>query len=146
MTSLITTFDPFWIVTLPTNLTVSKKWPAQSPDLNIIEKLSSYQEIYSKYSINSPLELFTAIQDIWMNFTVDYIQSLHSSIPHRILPVIRSKVYLTKHGRLLISTLCISIYSRRNNSNTFTFAILFSRIHMRRRCTCTHIPYDVFFI
>jgi hypothetical protein len=27
----------------------------------------------------------TAIQDIWMNFTVDYIQSLYNSIPSRIL-------------------------------------------------------------
>jgi hypothetical protein len=39
----------------------------------------------------------TAIQDIWMNFTVDYIQNLYTSIPRRILAVIRSKAYLTKY-------------------------------------------------
>ena len=47
--------------------------------------------------INTPQELFTAIQDIWMNFTVDYIQNLYTSIPRRTLAVIRSKGYLTKY-------------------------------------------------
>jgi hypothetical protein len=48
-------------------------------------------------SINTPQKLFTAIQDIWMNFTVDYIQNLYTSIPRRILAVKRSKGYLTKY-------------------------------------------------
>jgi hypothetical protein len=48
-------------------------------------------------NINTPQELFTAIQDIWMNFTVDYIQNLYTSIPCRILAVIQSKGYLTKY-------------------------------------------------
>jgi hypothetical protein len=29
-------------------------------------------------NINTPQELFTAIQDIWMSFTVDYIQNLYT--------------------------------------------------------------------
>ena len=35
---------------------------------------------------------FTAIQDIWMNFTVDYIQSLYNSIPSRILQLYVQRV------------------------------------------------------
>jgi hypothetical protein len=73
-------------------------WPAQSPDLNIIENLRlrikrSLQN--GAGNINTPQELFTAIQNIWMNFTVDYIQNLYTSIPRRILAIIRSKGYLT---------------------------------------------------
>jgi hypothetical protein len=66
-------------------------WPAQSPNLNIIENVwlrikRSLQNAAG--NINTPEELFTAIQDIWMNFTVDYIQNLYTSIPRRILAVI----------------------------------------------------------
>jgi hypothetical protein len=77
-------------------------WPAQSPDLNIIENLwlrikRSLQNAAG--NINTPQELFTAIQDIWMNFTVDYIKNIYTctSIPRGILAVIRSKGYLTKY-------------------------------------------------
>ena len=49
-------------------------WPAHCPDLNIIENLwlrikRSLQN--AAENINTPQELFTAIHDIWMNFTVD---------------------------------------------------------------------------
>jgi hypothetical protein len=75
-------------------------WPDQSPNLNIIENLGlcikrSLQNAAG--NINTPQELFTAIQDIWMSFTVDYIQNLYTSIPCRILAVIWSKGYLTKY-------------------------------------------------
>lgn len=43
------------------------------------------------------LELVTAMQDIWMNFTVDCIQSLYNSMPHTILAIIRSKVNLVTY-------------------------------------------------
>ena len=58
-----------------------------------------HQEIATNAAgnINTPQELFTAIQDIWMSFTVDYIQNLYTSIPCRILAVIWSKGYLTKY-------------------------------------------------
>jgi hypothetical protein len=75
-------------------------WPVQSSDLNIIENVwlrikKSLQNAAG--NINTPQELFTAFQDIWMNFTVDYIPNLYTSIPRRILAVIRSKGYLTKY-------------------------------------------------
>jgi hypothetical protein len=75
-------------------------WPAQSPELNIIENVGlrikrSLQNAAG--NISTPEELFTAIQDIWMNFTVDYIQNLYTSIPRRILAFIWSKGYLTNY-------------------------------------------------
>jgi hypothetical protein len=75
-------------------------WPAQSSDLNIIDNLwlrikRSLQNAAG--NINTPQELFTAIQDILMNFTVDNIQNLYTSSPRGILAVIRSNGYLTKY-------------------------------------------------
>ena len=75
-------------------------WPAQSPDLNINENVwlrikRSVQNVAG--SINTPRELFTAIRDIWMKFSVDYIQNLYTSIPRRIQAVMRSKGYPAKY-------------------------------------------------
>lgn len=75
-------------------------WPAQSPDLNIIENVwlrikRSLQR--TAQNINNPQELFAAIEAIWVELTVDYIRNLYNSIPRRILAVIRSKGFLTKY-------------------------------------------------
>jgi hypothetical protein len=70
---------PSSYTTSDTNDIHGKTWTAQSPDLNIIENLwvrikSSLQNTAG--NINTPQELFTVIQDIWMSFTVNYIQNL----------------------------------------------------------------------
>jgi hypothetical protein len=65
-------------------------WTAQSPDLNIIENLwirikRSLQNAAG--NINTPQELFTAIQDIWMNQGChDISQHLYYHQPYITFP------------------------------------------------------------
>lgn len=69
-------------------------WPAQSPDINIIENcwLRIKRTLQIRVMrITKPQELFDAIFDIWQNFTVEYVQNLYNSIPWRVLACIRSK-------------------------------------------------------
>lgn len=78
----------------------SMVWPAQSPDLNIIEnmwlrlkrELRNGDRIYT-----TKLEVEAAVRRIWENTPVDYVQCLYRSIPRRILKVLRSKGYITKY-------------------------------------------------
>ena len=63
------------------------EWPAQSPDLNVIEnvwlklKIGLQQRVEA---LNTADELSEAIKDIWENLSVDYIQGLYHSIPKRL--------------------------------------------------------------
>lgn len=78
----------------------SMSWPAQSPDINIIENIWLYlkRKLQCRKSrINSNADLFREVQAIWMDITVDYVQSLYKSIPKRILQVIKLKGHLTKY-------------------------------------------------
>lgn len=78
----------------------SLSWPAQSPDLNIIETLWLLikRKLQSrKQNINSSADLFQEIQNIWFNITPQYVQSLYNSIPRRIMQVIRLKGHLSKY-------------------------------------------------
>lgn len=76
------------------------KWPAQSPDLNIIENLwgdlkrrirDNYHEITNKE------KLWDAIQVEWEATTTEYLKKLYLSIPHRLQAVIKAKSGPTKY-------------------------------------------------
>ena len=75
-------------------------WPAQSPDINVIENccLRIKRTLhYRAGGITNSGQLFDTILDIWQNFTVEYVLNLYQSIPRRVLACIRSKGHITKY-------------------------------------------------
>lgn len=76
------------------------RWPAQSPDLNIIENVWLFikRKLQSRCgAIKSKENLIEEIRRIWTQITPAYIKSLYGSIPNRIHHVIRLKGHLTKY-------------------------------------------------
>ena len=82
-------------------------WPAQSPDINIIENIWLYikRKLQSRiHNINSSDELFQHTLQIWQDINLNYVRNLYNSIPRRIQQVIRLKGHLTKYwGKFFIS-------------------------------------------
>ena len=76
------------------------EWPAQSPDLNIIENIWLYmkRELQkSAVDITTKNDLLREIQSVWRNIELDYIRDLYQSIPDRLNNVIEMKGHLTKY-------------------------------------------------
>ena len=76
------------------------EWPAQSPDLNVIENVWLKLRIRLQQRVevlNTADELSAAIKDIWENLSVDYIQGLYHSIPKRLRKVLKVKGEMTKY-------------------------------------------------
>ena len=76
------------------------EWPAQSPDLNIIENIWLYmkRELQkSAVDIATKNDLLREIQSVWRNIELDYIRNLYQSIPDRPDNVIKMKGHLTKY-------------------------------------------------
>ena len=75
-------------------------WPAQSPDLDIIENLWLLvkSKLLSRVTfINNEHKLFNEIHRIWSDISPAYIQNLYNSISLRIMNVIRLKGQLSKY-------------------------------------------------
>ena len=75
-------------------------WPAQSPDINIIENL--WRTVKSKlvrraHTIKSKQTLIDAVLDIWASITPTYIKSLYNSLPSRIRHVLRANRCIKKY-------------------------------------------------
>ena len=76
------------------------EWPAQSPDLNIIENIWLYmkRELQkSAVDIATKNDLLREIQSVCRNIELDYIRNLYQSIPDRLDNVIKMKGHLTKY-------------------------------------------------
>ena len=72
------------------------EWPAQSPDLNVIENIWLYMK---RELQKSAVDIATRvdIQSVWRNIELDYIRNLYQSIPDRLDNVIKMKGHLTKY-------------------------------------------------
>ena len=78
----------------------SLEWPAQSPDLNIIENIWLHikRELQtSKANIVNKNDLFAEIQRVWERIELEHIRELYISIPDRLKNVIDMKGHLTKY-------------------------------------------------
>lgn len=77
-----------------------KKWPAKSPDMNIIENLWSTlaREVYKEgRQYANKAELTAAIVAAWQNIDQAKIQSLYNSLPRRIIALHDAKGKWTKY-------------------------------------------------
>lgn len=75
-------------------------WPAQSPDLNIIDNLWLLlkRKLQARVGrIENKDDLFQEIQRVWTSITPQYVQSLYNTIPQRLQSVIRLKGHLSKY-------------------------------------------------
>ena len=74
------------------------QWPAQSPDINIIENL--WDEIGKGVTKDRPAtrnELIHSVYQAWGKITPDYIQNLYRSLPRHVRPVVRAAGFATKY-------------------------------------------------
>jgi len=80
------------IVTLP--------WPAQSPDINIIENVWRVLKCRVQKRVNeikNDKDLIRIVTEIWTDLPLHYIRSLYHSIPRRIRDVLRAKGHISKY-------------------------------------------------
>ena len=73
-------------------------WPAQSPDLNIIENM--WAELKNKLSKYHPIQkenLWEVIEKEWYSIPNDYVTGLYKSLPRRINQVVKNKGLHSKY-------------------------------------------------
>jgi len=80
------------------NICLLSDWPAQSPDLNIIEHVWAKlkKNIIGAYPKNKD-ELWEILQEEWQKIDASYIVKLYESIPRRLEAVIKRKGLYTKY-------------------------------------------------
>ena len=71
---------------------ILKDWPAQSPDLNIIENL--WQDLKLKVKDRNPVnvnDLWQYCQEEFDNISDEYVKKLYNSLPQRVKCVVTAK-------------------------------------------------------
>ena len=82
------------------------EWPAQSPDLNIIEHLWEYLDRNIPKNKRSKIsEFFEALHTTWKNTPKEFIDNLINSIPNRLQAVIDAKGGNTSYQTILLCLL-----------------------------------------
>ena len=75
-------------------------WPAQSPDINIIENVWRALKVQVNkraHTIKTQQKLIDTVLEIWTSFPRAYIRSLYHSIPTRLRQVVRVNGCITKY-------------------------------------------------
>ena len=70
--------------------------PAQSPDMNNIERIHMEQEEVKRAPANMQ-QLWEVLQVIWRNIAVDFILKLSDSVPCRVYEVCKAKGFHAKY-------------------------------------------------
>ena len=77
---------------------VIEDWPAQSPDINIIENLWSRLKMHvGKENVKSLDELWMVCQREWEKIDNNYIKRLFDSVPSRIMAVLQNNGFPSKY-------------------------------------------------
>ena len=69
-------------------------WPANSPDLNVLENIWAYVEdhLYQiKETLQTPEDTWRRAQEIWYGIDIDFIRNLYNTLPDRIKELKKAK-------------------------------------------------------